>query len=119
MASCVVLCLGGCSKKEDREGGEKGAKAAKSGSSESGGACDRREKEKLCGEYHGKTAKADWVKKQCEAMGAPYLAACPKEDSVGRCVQGAGTPQETQTVYYAPMTKETVTAMCSGGEVRE
>lgn len=120
LASSAVLCLGGCNKTKEKESasGDKTATAASS-AAVSGGACDRREKEKLCGAYFGKMAKADWVKGQCEAMGVPYVTECPKEDAVGSCVRDAGTAQETQTVYYAPMTMATVTAMCAGGEIRE
>ena len=32
---------------------------------------------------------------------------------------GTSPAQETQTVYYEPMTKDTVKAMCSGGEIRD
>jgi hypothetical protein len=104
----IVAALAlGCGKKKDGGGDTSGAPAG----GKLAGACDRREKEKVCGEYHG-GAKADWVKDQCKAMSAPFVDSCPKDGAVGRCVNEAGTAMEVHTVYYAPMTKETVTAMC-------
>jgi len=122
----IAVALGfglglGC-KKQD-EGGKPGEPAAASDKAAGGkaaGACDRRAKEALCGEYHG-AAKADWIKQQCEAMGAPFVESCPKESAVGRCVGEAGTPMEVQTVFYGPaFTKETFAMMCKAPmQVRE
>ena len=93
-----------------------GAAAAKPGAL--GGACDRREREKLCAEYRGAYAKPAWVEKECATQQVPFLPdGCPKEGAVGRCTRDAGTASQTDTVFYAPMTRETVTAMCSDGLV--
>ena len=83
----------------------------------SSGACDRRARENLCGEYFGAMTTADWVKQQCAAMDAPMVATCPTEGAVGSCTRDVGTPQQTRTVFYAPMTGDTVKAMCAGGQV--
>lgn len=107
IAAALVLGAGCGKKKED---GGKGAPAGASSGKAAGG-CDRREKEKLCGEYHG-AAKPDWVKDQCKAMGAPFVESCPKDGAVGRCVNQPGTDMEVHNVFYAPLTKETATAMC-------
>jgi hypothetical protein len=105
-----LLAAGGCKKKEDGKAQPGGQPAAAAGG-KSVGACDRREKEHVCGEYRG-AAKLEWIKEQCKAMGAPFVESCPKEGAAGRCANEVGTPMEVHTVYYAPMTKETVTAMC-------
>jgi hypothetical protein len=110
----VALGLGlGCKKKD--EGGKSGDPAAasdKAAGGKSAGACDRRSKEGICGEYHG-AAKADWIKQQCDAMGAPFVESCPKDGAIGRCVGEAGTPMEVHSVFYGPsFTKETFAMMC-------
>lgn len=108
-----LLAAGGCKKKEDgkgQQGSGQAAAAAAAGGKVIGG-CDRREKEHVCGEYHG-AAKLEWIKEECKAMGAPFVESCPKEGAAGRCANEVGTPMEVHTLYYAPMTKETVTAMC-------
>jgi hypothetical protein len=120
LAATFLLMLG-CGKKNEGSKQDEGAGAPgemAAGGKRAGG-CDRRAKEKVCGEYLG-AAKTDWVKKECEALGAPFVEACPKEGAVGRCVNHAGTAMEVHTLYYAPMTKETVTAMCQAPQqVRE
>ena len=91
-----------------------GDKAAggKAAGGKSAGACDRRVKERVCGEYFG-AAETDWVKHECELMGAPFVETCPKEGAVGRCVGEAGTPMEVHTVFYGPgLTKEQFAMMC-------
>lgn len=90
--------------------------AAPAGATAAAGACDRRAREHLCGEYFG-PATADWVKQQCAAMDAPVVATCPTEGAVGSCTREVGTPQQTRTVFYAPMTADTVKAMCADGKV--
>ena len=110
LAVSLLIALGCGKKKDDGDQGKQGAPAAAAGGKVAG-ACDRREKEHLCGEYHG-AAKADWVKQQCQAMGAPFVESCPKEGAVARCANEVGTPMEVHTVYYPPLTKETATAMC-------
>lgn len=112
LAASLLLGLGlGCGKKDD--GGKQGTSGdpAAAGGGKAAGGCDRREKEHLCGEYHG-AATVDWVKKECQTLGAPFVESCPKEGAVGRCVGEAGTPMEVHTIWYAPATKETVAAMC-------
>lgn len=110
LAASLLLALG-CGKKDDGAKPGKSGEPAGAAGGKSAGGCDRREKERLCGEYHG-AAKAGWIKEQCQAMGAPFVESCPKEGAVGRCVNEVGTPMEVHTVWYAPATKETVVAMC-------
>lgn len=114
------LAAGACKSKPDGAAPEAAAKpgaaAAKAGAL--GGACDRREREKICAEYRGAYAKPAWVEKECAAQQVPFLpAGCPKDGAVGRCTRDAGTASQTDTLFYAPMTRETVTAMCSDGIV--
>lgn len=121
------LAAGACKSKPDGAAPEAatkpGAAAAKPGAAAAkpgalGGACDRREREKLCAEYRGAYAKPAWVEKECAAQQVPFLpAGCPKDGAVGRCTRDAGTASQTDTLFYAPMTRETVTAMCSDGLV--
>jgi hypothetical protein len=120
LAAVALLGVGGCGKKDkDDKEPAKGAPAAKADTGgKTAGGCDRRTADALCGEYFG-MAKTDWVKKECEAYGGPFVEACPKEGAVLRCVMGGGTGQELHNLFYAPMTKEAATAMCAGGEVRE
>jgi hypothetical protein len=120
-----ALALGlGCKKKDEaaKQGdpaaaaGDKPASDKAAGDKAAGGkpagACDRRAKERVCGEYHG-AAKTDWVKQECAAMGAPFVETCPKEGAVGRCVGEAGTPMEVHSVFYGPgLTKEQFAMMC-------
>jgi hypothetical protein len=100
------------------KGEDKTATATQSpGADASRGACDRREKEHLCSEYYSAIAKPSWIKGECEAQGVPMLPSCPAQAAAGRCSRGIGTANRTDTVFYAPMTKETVAAMCSDGVV--
>jgi hypothetical protein len=85
-----------------------------------GGACDRREREKICAEYRGAYAKPAWVEKECVTQQVPFLpGGCPADGAVGRCTRDRGTPSQTDTVFYAPMTRETVVAMCRDGIVSD
>ena len=89
MLSAMLFSLPGCAKKDDKGGGGDKAGAGKTtaSSGKTAGGCDRRAKEKLCGEYYG-AAKTDWVKKECPQYGgATFVDACPKEGAVGRCVK--------------------------------
>lgn len=102
--------------------GKKDAASSKPGAAApaalaSGGACDRRAREHVCGEYFGKLATAERVKAECAAMDAPVVATCPTEGAVGSCTRDVGTPQQTRTTFYAPMTADTVKAMCADGQV--
>lgn len=81
------------------------------------GACDRRAKENVCGAYYGGNANKGLIEKECAAMNATFVESCPTEKAVGTCIRDKGTAMETRTTFYDPMTKETVKAMCSGGEV--
>lgn len=99
------LALASCGKSDDKDKGktsDKGNKADKGDKASSGpvGACDRREKEFLCGEYYGKMATKDWVKEQCDYQKVPTLDKCPTEGAIGRCVMFAGTAQELHEVWF-------------------
>ncbi|MBK7074505.1 MAG: hypothetical protein IPH44_19630 [Myxococcales bacterium] len=115
------LAAGGCKSKPDDAPASPSAKpgaATKASGGALGGACDRREREKVCAEYRGAYAKPARIEEECAAQKAPFLAAgCPKDGAVGRCTRGAGTASQTDTLFYAPMTRETVTAMCTDGVV--
>jgi hypothetical protein len=102
IASLVVFGAS-CGKQDG--GGARGEPAA---ATKAAGGCDRRETEHLCGEYHGAMAKPDWVKGECEAMKAPFVEACPKDGAVARCLGEGGT----ETLYYAPFTRDSVAALC-------
>lgn len=109
--------IAGCNASKPSAGGDKGTTGG-AAADVLGGACDRREREHLCSEYRGKQARPDWVERECGAMRAPFLAGgCPAAGSVGRCTRGAGTASRTDTLFYPPMTRETVVAMCSDGVV--
>ncbi|MCW5806117.1 MAG: hypothetical protein KIT31_27380 [Deltaproteobacteria bacterium] len=114
--ACILALtlLVGCGGKKDdgkRDDGKKPDDKAKVESKLAGG-CDRREKEGVCSEYHGR-ATADWVKKECPGYNAQFVEACPKEGAVGRCVIEAGNASETHTLYYAPqMSKEAFAQLC-------
>ena len=116
------LAVGACKSKPDGAAPAAAAKpgpaAAKAGAL--GGACDRREREKICAEYRGAYAKPARVEKECAAQQVPFLpGGCPADGAVGRCTRDRGTPSQTDTVFYAPMTRETVVAMCRDGIVSD
>ena len=119
-AAITFVALGviaGCNASKPSAGGDKGTKGG-AVSDALGGACDRREREHLCSEYRGPAASAAGVERECGAMRAPFLAGgCPADNSVGRCTRGAGTASRTDTLFYPPLTRETVVAMCSDGVV--
>ena len=119
-AAITFVTLGsiaGCNSSKPSAGGGEEAKGG-AASDALGGACDRREREHLCSEYRGKQARADWVERECGAQHVPFLAGgCPAEGSVGRCTRGTGTASRTDTLFYPPMTRETVVAMCTDGVV--
>ncbi len=101
----IALSTAGCGKKDDDNKGKTKAskpadKAKASASSGPKGACDRRAKEFICAEYHGKLASASFIDGECKAYKVPRLAACPTEGVIGRCVRWAGTAQEAHEVYY-------------------
>lgn len=109
----ALALLVGCGGKKD-DGGKKADDKGgdKKPEFKLAGGCDRRDKEGVCGEYHG-IATADWVKKECPNYKAEFVQACPKEGAVGRCVTEAGTASETHTLYYAPkVSKEQFALMC-------
>lgn len=113
LAASWVLHGAACGKKDDKPNADKASAPAGKAGTVAGG-CDRREKEHLCGEYHG-AATSDWVKKECPNYGgAPYVEACPTEGAVARCVVEPGTTMEVHNVFYAPVTKEAADAMCKG-----
>lgn len=119
-ALLALTLLGGACKSADDGAPKAGASAAAAPATAETvrGACDRREREKVCSEYYGKLAKPEWIKGECAAQNAPLLTgACPKDGAVGRCSRGVGTGNRTDTVFYAPMTTDTVTAMCADGQV--
>ena len=114
-ASLALVACGG----KDDDKGKKGDKVDKGKSDKTGkaekssgpvAACDRRENEGLCAEYHGKMATKDWVKNECDLMKAPMIDSCPTEGSIGRCVEFEGGPSEIQSVWYAG--KEAMLDMC-------
>ena len=105
LIASLLMIAPACGKKDKDAGGGKGEPAA---AGKLAGGCDRRANEHLCGEYHGAVATPDWVKEQCDAMKAPFVEACPKEGAVGRCLGEGGT----ETLFYAPFTKESVADMC-------
>ncbi len=113
--AALAACKGG--NKDDAASKKPSAKPSAAAALTASGACDRRAREHLCGEYFGAMATADWVKQQCAAIDAPMVATCPTEGAVGSCTRDVGTPQQTRTVFYAPMTGDTVKAMCAGGQV--
>ncbi|MBK9036931.1 MAG: hypothetical protein IPL61_37715 [Myxococcales bacterium] len=118
VAALVALAAtAACSSKDkDAPAAKASAGAAAKASAGPAGACDRREREHLCGEYHGAMAKPAWIKGECDAMKVPMVPACPAEGAVGRCARDVGTPQHTVTVFYPPLTAETGQAMCQGGQ---
>lgn len=120
---CMSLSVVACGKddKKKGEGGKSKATSGKTATASSGpvAACDRRAKEFLCAEYWGKGANKDWVKKQCDHYKVPTLDKCPTDGAIGRCVRNAGTPGETQEVWFKGA--EAMLAACekSGGKKRD
>ncbi|MBS0619487.1 MAG: hypothetical protein JSR44_14970 [Spirochaetes bacterium] len=64
------------------------------------GACHR-EKEFYCNEYYGMATKK-WVENDnCKPMNVPYLAKCPTQGAIKRCVFDGGTMQERHLLIYS------------------
>lgn len=80
-----------------------------------GGACDRREKEHLCVEFWADHPVAEAVAKSCEVShGIVSTEKCARTGAVGQCVSGRGTPTEIHTLFYPPLTSQTVSGLCQG-----